>query len=164
MKIDYSYRESPSYLPFYKDWGGDTAHVFLCLDSERQEVFVRVAHELIAEPFDLEIPWSPLLSKEDWDTLFSDRHFQMLLRLGLKGDHSALEELESIGSSSKWKAGWKWSQDVEEYLDGMEFPLLTWDTIDAEAERVQQLWFQHRLILDPSSLSYYLEDLIEDLA
>lgn len=163
MNIDYSYRLEPSHLPFYKDQGGMPAPVLLYLDRETGDVGLRVAlHEWTQQPLELiEIPFSAYASKTQLDDFFKESH--QLLQRAVEGDYQAVEELETIGSSARWLEGWKYTQEVSEYLDGMEFPELQWRNLDSEAERIQQLFFEVKVVLDPTSLSSYLQDLLEEL-
>lgn len=163
MQIDYSYREEPSHLPFYKDQGGMPAPVLLYLDRETGDVGLRVAlHQWTQQPLELiEIPFSAYASKVQLDDFFRERH--ALLKRAVEGDYQAVEELETIGSSPRWLDGWEYTQEVDRYLDGMSLEGLRWETLDSEAERVQQLFFQKKVVLDPTSLSYYLQDLLEEL-
>lgn len=163
MQIDYSYREEPSHLPYYKDQGGMPAPVVLYLDRETGDVGLRVAlHQWSQQPLELiEIPFSAYASKCQLDDFFREHH--QLLQRAVEGDYQAVEELETLGSSGKWMDGWEYTQEVDRYLDGMSLQGLCWDNLDSEAERIQQLFFKTKVVLDPTSLSYYLQDLLEEL-
>ena len=85
------------------------------------------------------------------------------MKRAVEGDYQAVEELETIGSAKSWLDGWEYTQEVDKYLDGMSLEGLRWETLDSEAARIQQLFFERKVVLDPTSLSYYLQDLLEEL-
>lgn len=128
MKIDLSYRNSPTPAPFLQMEGDMPAAAVLVVDPQEAEVYITIPPTWAETPLGLKtFPWNPCLTVRGIDQVLERQDIQEALRGVIRGNQNDEEYLlEILGSEDFWQ-----------HLDAVE-PMEPWQYFEEHPPRIQE--------------------------